>query len=1017
MNRKKKRTRKIVLTTVIGIAAVFLYLFLLNMGQNRTVTRQFRTEMSVDTALLKERIDEAALAHDSIRLSFDRIHEENAAFFSHRVLRFLEENFSGPDGELPRDLSSGKNSLNADLEDFLLELNIDCFNCMDVMIADSEGRVVASSQRRYPDLKAERYAPLRTTFTDWYPVSLTVLSEEEAWLNYAAADPDEAALADLLYSEDVSRFCSFHAVPLYGDYQLVTEVFALDEVLLAAASDTWTVLLQNEIVGEQGYAFAWSAATNRILFYPDSALKYHDVSELGLDLSVIRDGEAAWNTIQGRKMYLLPVFDETRDVWIACAVSAGEMISSRRPIAVLQGVVFALLAAALVWYVNLLLRQDSIQVLTDFTGSGKKYAYQSMQYKLFAVTVLISTLMLLFSVYVQTLFLMSSWADSSASQTERIQSTVAVHDRQARSFVDLYLEQKDAQFIALAKYLTGHEDAWTPDELDECAGIFGASNLQILGKDGKSRAGTSYVTFSPAMPESGTAVDYRWLESSQDQERGICDWMADGRHVIETMTSSDGKIIGYLYLWYYSAEADEALLSWSLPGTLDMARPGRSGFVFSVDRHDHIFTYYPQEDMIGENAMNYGLTESQIRGGCWDYIRIENIPYYAVTSRIGDNVIFYAVARTELFHSRILLSVTAVILAFVLFLLIGVTIYTSREQIELLSPDDEKRDEQRNHPTAEFRLMRLLRDYVALAALLVTVYTGVRSSFFDSTMIDYVLDGNWERGFNVFALTDGIIILCRGGLVVFIVSWMAGKIRNIYSARAGTILKMLTSLFTYFVYAFLLYRCMVCFGLNPTALMASTGIIAVVLGIGANSMVGDILAGIFLLMEGMIQVGDVVQVGGFRGYVMELGIRMTQIYDMDSEDVKIIPNNEVRNVVHMSMRRANVFSEFQIRYEEDLEDVERILRKELAELEDRSPFILEGPFYIGVSALGDNGVCLKTVTRCHEANRRRVEREVNHIVYSIFRRHHIEVPYPQVTVHTGGDEPAPTDLPGDRDGG
>lgn len=138
---------------------------------------------------------------------------------------------------------------------------------------------------------------------------------------------------------------------------------------------------------------------------------------------------------------------------------------------------------------------------------------------------------------------------------------------------------------------------------------------------------------------------------------------------------------------------------------------------------------------------------------------------------------------------------------------------------------------------------------------------------------------------------------------------------------------------------------------------------------------------------------------------MELGIRMTKLFDMETDDVKIIPNNEVRNVVHMTMRTSIVYSDFQIRYEEKLEAVERILREELKNVQDKSPLILEGPVYIGVKNLDANGVVLRCATRCHEPCRRKVEREVNHIVYSIFQKNHISVPYPQVTIHGGDDAP------------
>jgi small conductance mechanosensitive channel len=181
--------------------------------------------------------------------------------------------------------------------------------------------------------------------------------------------------------------------------------------------------------------------------------------------------------------------------------------------------------------------------------------------------------------------------------------------------------------------------------------------------------------------------------------------------------------------------------------------------------------------------------------------------------------------------------------------------------------------------------------------------------------------------------------------------------------------------------------------------MASAGIVSVVVGIGANSLVGDIIAGIFLLMEGNIQVGDMISIGDFRGIVEDLGIRMSKIYDVDSEDVKIVPNKEIENVVHMSMHPANLYLEYQISYEEDLERVERLLTQELETMESRIPELTAKPVYLGVRRLDDNGVILLVRARCYEAHRPRVTRGVNRCVYLMFRRNGIEIPFPQLTVH------------------
>jgi small conductance mechanosensitive channel len=134
--------------------------------------------------------------------------------------------------------------------------------------------------------------------------------------------------------------------------------------------------------------------------------------------------------------------------------------------------------------------------------------------------------------------------------------------------------------------------------------------------------------------------------------------------------------------------------------------------------------------------------------------------------------------------------------------------------------------------------------------------------------------------------------------------------------------------------------------------------------------------------------------------VEDLGIRMTKIYDVDSEDIKIIPNKEVQNVVHMSAHPANLFLEFQICYAEDLERVEKLLVEELKKPEGRIPEMLGELKYLGVRRLDDNGVVLLVRARCHEAYRPRVTSAVNRKVYMMFRRNGIEVPFPQLTVHT-----------------
>ena len=255
----------------------------------------------------------------------------------------------------------------------------------------------------------------------------------------------------------------------------------------------------------------------------------------------------------------------------------------------------------------------------------------------------------------------------------------------------------------------------------------------------------------------------------------------------------------------------------------------------------------------------------------------------------------------------------------------------------------------------------------------------------------------------MFALTASLFIVLECGLILFLLHRFRDLMTTMVSVRVETVIRMLVSLVSYVIVFYIVFRCLVNFGMEPSTLLASAGIVSVIIGIGANSLVGDIIAGLFLLVEGNIQVGDIIRIDGFRGVVEEIGIRMTKIYDISTEDVKIIPNKEIQNVLHLSVNPTGILMEFQICYKEDLERVEKLLREEFAKPEGRIPEMIGEPQYIGVRRLDDNGVVLLIKVKCKEVNRTLVTIAFNRKVYLLFRRNGIEVPFPQLTIHDGND--------------
>jgi len=88
---------------------------------------------------------------------------------------------------------------------------------------------------------------------------------------------------------------------------------------------------------------------------------------------------------------------------------------------------------------------------------------------------------------------------------------------------------------------------------------------------------------------------------------------------------------------------------------------------------------------------------------------------------------------------------------------------------------------------------------------------------------------------------------------------------------------------------------------NTTTLLASAGVLSIAVGMGAQSMASDLLAGFFMMLEGSIHVGDHVSVSGVTGDVTDMGIRTTEITDADG-NVVILNNSHVGSVLNMSRK-------------------------------------------------------------------------------------------------------------------
>ena len=143
-------------------------------------------------------------------------------------------------------------------------------------------------------------------------------------------------------------------------------------------------------------------------------------------------------------------------------------------------------------------------------------------------------------------------------------------------------------------------------------------------------------------------------------------------------------------------------------------------------------------------------------------------------------------------------------------------------------------------------------------------------------------------------LIMAVSILLLENLLLFVLQLVKPK-----KHRTGSVLSLIRSLIKYAAFIAVICFGLTILGVNITTIIASIGILALIVGFSAESLIADIVTGTFMLLENQYNVGDIVEINGFRGVVTSIGIRTTCITD-NGDNVKIINNSEMKNILNRS---------------------------------------------------------------------------------------------------------------------
>lgn len=270
-----------------------------------------------------------------------------------------------------------------------------------------------------------------------------------------------------------------------------------------------------------------------------------------------------------------------------------------------------------------------------------------------------------------------------------------------------------------------------------------------------------------------------------------------------------------------------------------------------------------------------------------------------------------------------------------------------------------------------------------------------------------IFDNGWAMiGYFMVNSTLKWVISAMIVFIAFAVIFVSNFITHLFDHRnkkSKTISSLIRSLIKYVVILVAIAGILIAWGVNVAGILAGVGVVTLIIGLGCQSLIQDVISGLFIVFDDYFGVGDTVIIDGFRGTIVEVGLKTTKMQDFGG-NIKSITNSSISTVVNMSRMRSVASVKLSVSYNEDVEKVEALIIQEIEEIKAKVPNITEGPWYKGIDAVTASSIDFLVLCYVNEDNRFQVTRDLNREFYLCFKRNNIQIPFTQVTVNPQDDK-------------
>jgi small conductance mechanosensitive channel len=252
------------------------------------------------------------------------------------------------------------------------------------------------------------------------------------------------------------------------------------------------------------------------------------------------------------------------------------------------------------------------------------------------------------------------------------------------------------------------------------------------------------------------------------------------------------------------------------------------------------------------------------------------------------------------------------------------------------------------------------------------------------------------------------IVTILGAIIFFaFLKMITKRIFKVSSARLGnaqrrqrvdTIRTLVVSIEKYVVIFVAILIILSIFGVNVTSMVAGLGIVTAIIGLAFQDLAKDIIAGISLATENQFDVGDNVEINGFRGNVISLGLKTTKVQNYKGH-IKSIANRDITEVTNYSDKNGLAEVNVGVAYKHKSEEIEKAFDHVRLNLKAKSLENSLGDLVVnGITDFADSAIMWRVSMPCNPNTNIGIERAIRREIKAVFDKEGIEIPYPQVVV-------------------